>query len=64
MALGNICALRIRSLLMLLIMAVIGVDQVLEFADLIFEMYDSGFSAVEISVCKDLISQLLERLRQ
>ena len=50
MALGDPRAFVIRGFFMLLIMAMVGVDEVFEFANFVLEVYGADFEVVEVGV--------------
>ena len=59
MVLSNTSALGICSLLVLFIVAVVGVEQVLEFADFMTDMHSLDMRIPQLSVLK-LLLQILE----
>ena len=50
MALGNACPLIVGLLLVLLVVTVIGVDDIFEFADFVLEMIEAFFCFVEVGI--------------
>ena len=50
MALGNTLTLGIGLLLLLFVVTVVGIDEVVEFADLGLEMVEFFFRFVEVSI--------------
>lgn len=51
MAFGDPTPLLICELLVLLVVAMVGIDDVSEFADFVFEVNSPDFGVVEIGVC-------------
>lgn len=50
MALGHASALGVRLLLVLFVVAMIGIDQIVEFADLALEVVEAFLCVVEVSL--------------
>ena len=50
MALGNACALGVSLLLVLLVVAMVGVDDILELANLALEVVEAFLGIIEVGI--------------
>lgn len=61
MRVGNLRALAVCLLFVRFVVTVIGVDDVEEFADLVFQMRGLSLCIVEMGICKNVVSILSAR---